>query len=185
VATIDIQQLIDYMERMVSKAVHLPGGKVVLDQYELNNLVEQLRLAVPAEIKQAQQVLADCQRMIDQARDESSTILKQAQTKASQHLSDHTLVRQAEEEANTIRREASDEANSIINGADDYAEESLRQLAQSVAQLSSVIQNGLHALASRRSKRIQKEAPAKSVEQPSELEEPPRRDSILTATRQR
>ena len=183
-ATIDLQQLIDYMERMVGKAVHLPGGKVVLDQYELNNLIEQLRLAVPAEVKQAQQVLAERQLLLERARDESAGIIKQAQAQASQHLSDHVLVQEAQEKANAILREANEEAAGIINGADDYAEESLRQLAQSVAQLSAVIQNGLHALANRRSKRSQKQAGGVPAAEPQPPQtQKPREDSVLSATR--
>ncbi|MCE5259976.1 MAG: hypothetical protein LLG44_13105 [Chloroflexi bacterium] len=184
-ATIDIQQLIDYMERLVGKAMHLPGGKVVLDQNELTNLIEQMRMAIPSEVKQAQQVLADRQQMLNQAHDESASIIRQAQVKASQHLSDHVLVQQAEQEASTILQDANDEAANIISGADDYAEESLRQLAQSVAQLNSVIQNGLHALASRRSKRAQKGEANSTAPDTEQATEPPKRDSVLTTMTQR
>lgn len=155
---IDILQLVDYLEKITSDAMRLPGGKVMLNQAELLNLVEQMRLAVPVEIRQAREVLAERQRMLGQAMDESSSIVRQAQNRAAQHLDDHALVKQAEQQARVILDEASSEANSIINGADDYAEESLRQLSQSIAQLNAVIQNGLHALASRRSKRSQRAA---------------------------
>lgn len=185
VAEIDIQQLIEYLERLVNKAMRIPGGKVVLDQTELTNLIEQMRLALPKEIRQAQQVLAEHQQIINQARDESSSMLRQAQSKAAQHLADNNLVRQAEEQTQIILTEAQQEAANIINGADDYAEESLRQLAQNLAQLNSVIQNGIHALASRRSKRTQKPGSPPSTVSSEISTEPLKQEPLITASFQR
>lgn len=137
----------------------LPGGKVVMNHNELDNLIDQLRIAVPQEIHQAKEVLAEREHVLSRAQDESQHILHQAKDSAAHRLDDHSLLREAEEKAQTVLREAQEEALRITNGADDYAEESLRQLAQSIIQLNAVIQNGLHALASRRSQRTQKSAP--------------------------
>ncbi|MHB9034262.1 MAG: ATP synthase subunit B family protein [Anaerolineae bacterium] len=184
-ATIDIQQLIEYLERLINKAMRIPGGKVVLDQAELTNLIEQMRLALPTEIRQAQQILAERQQILGQAHEESSSLLRQAQTKAAQNLADHSLVRQAEEQTQSMLAEAQEEAANIINGADDYAEESLRQLAQSVSQLNSVIQNGLHALANRRSKRVQKTDGASNPNANEVQTEPAKQEPLITASFQR
>lgn len=137
----------------------LPGGKVIINHNELDNLIDQLRIAIPQEIQQAKEVLAERENVLSRAQNESQHILHQAKDSAVHRLDDHSLIREAEDKAQKVIREAQEEALRITNGADDYAEESLRQLAQSIIQLNAVIQNGLHALASRRSQRTQKGSP--------------------------
>lgn len=156
---IDIQQLVDYLENIVGRGMKLPGGKVVLNHTELDNLIDQLRIAIPQEIHQAKGVLAERENVLSRAQSESQHILHQAKDSAAHRLDDHSLVREAEEKAQMVLSAAQEQALRITNGADDYAEESLRQLVQCIVQLNAVIQNGLHALASRHSQRAQKSAP--------------------------
>lgn len=160
---IDIQQLVDYLESIVGKGMKLPGGRVVINHTELDNVIDQLRIAIPQEIQQAREVLAERDEILGRAQNESQQKPRQSRDTAVRRLDEHSLVREAEAKAQTVIKEAQEEALRTVNGADDYAEESLRQLAQSTNQLSSVIQNGLHALARRRSQRSQKntsESPA-------------------------
>jgi hypothetical protein len=153
---VDIQQLIDYFESLVERSLKLPGGKVVMNHNELDNLIDQLRIAIPQEIHQAKEVLADRAGALSRVQNESQYGLRQSREASPQREDDRASVREVEDKAARVIKAAQDEALRTINGADDYAEESLRQLAQSIIQLNSVIQNGLHALASRRSQRTQK-----------------------------
>ncbi|MHB1355932.1 MAG: hypothetical protein ACYCZF_08145 [Anaerolineae bacterium] len=136
----------------------LPGGRVIVNHHELDNLIDQLRIAVPQEIKQAKAILAERETVLSQVQRESQINSHQAKDSDVYSVDDQELVRKAKEKAQTVLREAQEESLHITNGADEYAEESLRHLAQSVEQLNSVIQNGLHALARRRSQRTQKGA---------------------------
>jgi hypothetical protein len=159
VIPIDIQQLVDYLESIVGRGVKLPGGKVMLSHNELDNLIDQLRIAIPLEMQQAKEILANRENLLSRAQDESQRNPYQTKSPAVQRVDDHLIVREAEEKAHAVLKEAREEALQITNGADEYAEESLRQLAGSIVQLNAVIQNGLHALARRRSQRTQKNTP--------------------------
>ncbi|NLV75076.1 MAG: ATP synthase F0 subunit B [Chloroflexi bacterium] len=146
--------------------MRLPGGRLIIDQAELNNVIEQLRMVVPNEVKEARSLLAQRNELLDKAQASSSEIMRLAQYRAEKTLDDSTVVRQAQEQADKILRDAREDAVAIVNGADDYAEESLRQLAGSITQLNAVVQNGLHALASRRTKRAQKPATVSVLDRP-------------------
>jgi cell division septum initiation protein DivIVA len=159
VIPIDIQQLVDYLENIVGRGVKLPGGKVILNRNELDNLVDQLRIAIPQEIHQAKEVLAGRENAVSRPHNQSQPNLHLADDSSTDNPGDHALLREAEGKAQSVIQGAQEEAVRITNGADDYAEESLRQLAQSIIQLNAVIQNGLHALALRRSQRAQKSSP--------------------------
>jgi len=153
VVHIDILQLIDRLEELVDRGWHLPlSNKVAIDEEAFLNIIDQMRISIPQEIKQAREVQLEKDRYVAQAHEEARQIIAQAREDAARLLDEHELRKAAQEQAEAILRKARREAARIRAGADEYAETKLRELGQRVSQLQRVIQNGLSALEERRAR---------------------------------
>lgn len=148
---IDILQLIDQLEELFDEGWRLPlGRKVAVDEDAFLNIMDQMRITIPQEIKQAREVQLERDKYIAQAHEEARRIIAQAREDATKQLDEHELKEAARAEAEEIIESARADARRIRAGADDYAEAKLMELARSTDQLQQVIRNGLEALGKRR-----------------------------------
>ena len=112
-----------------SKAVPV-SGNVLVDKKKLMELVDQLRLAIPQEVKAAAEVLSQKDHIISQAN------LDARRTKA-----------EAEERANRIIKQTESDANSRLVDADAYALRSLRSLERQLNNITESVRKGIDMLA--------------------------------------
>jgi vacuolar-type H+-ATPase subunit H len=151
VTKIDILHLIDRLEELVDRGFRLPlGNKVAIDEDMFLNIIDQMRITIPQEIKLAKEIQRERDKYVAQAHEEAQRIIVQAREDAAKELDEHKLRKAAETQAAEIVKRAQQEAAQIRTGADDYAETKLRQLGQSLGQLQAIIQNGIEALQSQR-----------------------------------
>lgn len=144
------------------------GRKVVVDEEAFLNIIDQMRITIPQEIKQAREVQAERERYIGQAHEEARRIIAQAREDAAQQLDEHELRRSAEARAETVTSQAQREAARIRSGADEYAQARLQDLAHEIDELQRVVQNGLEALQRRQEQRAQETAaPAAPTPEPA------------------
>ncbi len=125
-------------------------GKVLIDQSEALDLVDQLRMAIPEEVQTAQRVSSEVDRLLEQAREDAKQILARAQEQATYLIEERELTRQAEEMGQEILRQARAEADSVRRGADDYAADVLSKLEVEVLRTLKSIRLGLDLLDERR-----------------------------------
>ncbi|MDQ4044802.1 MAG: ATPase, partial [Chloroflexota bacterium] len=73
---VDMLYLVDRLEELVSLGKRVPfSTRVMVEEEEFLALVDQLRVAVPNEIKQAQRVIKERERIIGEAQDEAAEIV--------------------------------------------------------------------------------------------------------------
>jgi len=155
VITIDILTLIDQLEQVFDQGFRVPlSDKVAIDKWAFLNIVDQMRLTIPQEIKQARDVQLERDKYIAQAHDEAREIIAQAREDAAKLLDEHQLRRSAQTQAEAMITRARREALRIRAGAEEYAESQLKELDRHVEQLQRVIRNGLTAIENRRSARL-------------------------------
>lgn len=151
VTPIDILHLIDRLEDLLEHGWRLPlGNKVAIDEDLFLNIIDQMRIVIPQEIKQAREVQQERDRYVAQAHEEARRIIAQAREDAAQQLDEHKLRKAAEAQAEAIIQRAQQEAARIHSGADEYAEAKLKELSENLSRLQSVIQNGINLLENRR-----------------------------------
>jgi vacuolar-type H+-ATPase subunit H len=122
----------------------------MVDQGYALDLIDQLRMAIPEEIKTAKRVNSEVDRLLEQAREEAKQILARAQEQATYLIEERELTRQAEEMGQEIVRQARSEADAVRRGADDYAAEVLAKLEVEVMRTLKSIRLGLDLLDERR-----------------------------------
>jgi bifunctional DNA-binding transcriptional regulator/antitoxin component of YhaV-PrlF toxin-antitoxin module len=132
---------------LVATAKKLPlTNNVVLDQATVLELVDQLRTAVPEEVRQARRITEDAGRIAERARDEGDTIVARAQEQAAQMLEERELVRAAQQRAAEILEQAQDEAREVRRGADEYAAGVLIRLEGECIKALTSIKRGIDML---------------------------------------
>lgn len=146
----DLQFLIERLESMVTGARRVPiSGKLMLDEQDLADLIDQMRSVVPDEIRAARKVLKERDSIIAEAQQQADDILKNAHSQAEMLLDEQGLMAEAQARANQYLEEVEMEAQERINGADEYARQVLSQLREQLGKHLRTIEKGLDALNSR------------------------------------
>jgi hypothetical protein len=168
----DILHLIDRLEELVAEARRMPIGQgVVIDRRRILELVDQMRSAVPWEVRDALQIVAEKEAIMEEARREGEGMVHRAELEAESKLNETSLMRQAEREAELIvqraeersqqvhdeaqqqvqarLRQAEQAATNQMDEADRYALEMLRRLEQQLTAFSTTVMAGIEALEER------------------------------------
>jgi cell division septum initiation protein DivIVA len=121
-------------------------NNVVLDQAAVLELIDQLRVAVPDEVRQAKRITEEVSRITERAREEADEITARAQGQAAQLLEERELVKLAQQRAAEILDRASDEAAEVRRGADEYAAGVLIRLEGECIKALTSIKRGIDML---------------------------------------
>lgn len=156
--TIDILYLVDRLEAAVNKGTAVPfSNKRMIDEDECLDIIDQLRIAVPEEIKQSRRVTQEKDRILAQAKEEADRIVQMAKEEAAHQADQSEVVKTAQARAGAIMAQAETDAKTTRGGADDYAQQVLSDLQQRldeltarVATLQGTVHNGLKVLNDKR-----------------------------------
>lgn len=121
-------------------------NSVMLDQAAVLELIDQLRVSVPDEVRQARRITEEAGRITDRAREEGDAIIARAQEQAAQMLEERELVRLAQQRAGEILDAANSEAAEVRRGADEYAAGVLIRLEGECIKALTSIKRGIDML---------------------------------------
>lgn len=141
----DIQHLLDRLEALLSDSRRI-GGKLIVDAQRSWDLIDQMRISVPEEVKQAQRVNQERDRIIAQAKEEAGRIIELARQDAAKLTEEHPIAQQARELAGSIEARARREAENVQREADEYVIEVLTKLDADLARTLTVVRNGIEKL---------------------------------------
>jgi bifunctional DNA-binding transcriptional regulator/antitoxin component of YhaV-PrlF toxin-antitoxin module len=131
----------------VAGAKRLPlTNNVVLEQASILELIDQLRVAVPEEVRQARRITDEASRVIERAEEEAAAIVTRGQEQAAQMLEERELVRAAQQRAREILEAANEEATEVRRGADEYAAGVLIRLEGECIKALTSIKRGIDML---------------------------------------
>ncbi|MFD0279080.1 cell division initiation protein [Kitasatospora sp. NPDC127111] len=122
----DVQNKVDEIVAAVENARSMPmSASCVVNRAELVGLLQELRAALPAELAQAQSVMADHEQVVADAQAEAERIIQGAHAERGSLISDTEVVRRAQAEADRILAEARAEVEAKRAEADDYVDSKL------------------------------------------------------------
>jgi hypothetical protein len=111
------------------------GGRLLVDEERILDIIDRMRVAVPEELKQARRVIAEQERLIGEA-----------QAQVRQAMEEQGLLAAVEAERARLLELAERDAAGVREGADQYARLVLEELEQRLARLTASVQNGLREL---------------------------------------
>ena len=143
----DLQYLIDRLETMVRAGRRVPGlNRLMLDEQELIDLIDQMRTVLPEEIRYAKHVLREKEQILSDAQAQADELLRTARQQAEVLIEREGLLKQARAQAEDIKREAQEEAERVQVGADNYVRQVLNDLSESLQRQLTSINKGLDSL---------------------------------------
>ena len=146
----DIQFLLERLEALIVNARKVPmTSQVVLEQGQTLEIVDQMRAAIPEEVRAARRINQEGERLIGRAKDESDHILAAAQEQAALLLQDHELMRRAQGESDQVLARAEAQAEETMRGADTYAADVLKRLESDLETTLSTVRTYIAILEER------------------------------------
>lgn len=143
----EIMQLVDDFEQLVNAAVRVPmSARVMLDERHCLDLLDQMRVLVPEEIRQARRIQQDRERMLQEALEQSERLTRQAEERAERLIRERELLHAAEEAAARRLALAQQHARQRREGADQYAADMLTHLDHLISHDLQEVDRGLETI---------------------------------------
>lgn len=137
----DIVYILDRLEDMVSDGMRVPvSRKVMVDENEFMNLLADVRANIPLEIRRAQAVVKERERIIGEAQDEALRIVNDAQRRAQLLVSEHTVLAEAKQRGEEILKRAEIDAKEATGRAEVFIINHLQHAQQAVIAMMSELE---------------------------------------------
>ena len=155
----DILHLVDRLEELFNESRALWfTHNVVVDEDRMLDIIDQMRVSIPDEIKKAQQLLAQRDRILAQAQEEASRTVALAREKGDKLVDKDPVTQAAQTRADQIIAQARLESDQTKRDADDYVLQTLVSLQAETEKILGQVKNGVLAL--------QSEKPVKPEQKP-------------------
>ena len=141
-----IEQIIEEIEEYIDSCKFQPLSttKIIVNKDQIDELLRELRMKTPDEIKRYQKIISNKEAILADAQTKADQIIAQAQVQTTELVSEHQIMQQAYAQANEvvmiatkqaqeILDNATNEANEIRMGAMGYADDQLRSIEDVLA----------------------------------------------------
>lgn len=143
----DILHLIDRLEELFNESRAIPfTHNVVVDEEKMLDLIDQMRVAIPEEMKNAQQLIAQRDRILAQAQEEANRTLVLAREKGEQLLERDSIVQNAQTYAEQRATDIIADADQTRRDADHYVIETLTHLELELERYLNQVRNGIRTV---------------------------------------
>jgi hypothetical protein len=161
----DIQQLVDRLEQALNESTRVPlSAYLMVNEDKIFGIIDQLRVTVPDEIKRANRIEGEKERILAQAHEEAERIRELARQEAGELVKREVITSAAQQRADLILERARRDAHSFRQEADAYVSDELTKLEEDLLRSLAVVRNGLHKLQSEREKEGNEEELAEAVD---------------------
>ena len=137
---IDLLSLIDQLQDLIETSPRLPlSDRVVVSSDALLDLVDAIRTTIPHDVIEAERVIQERHRLVEDARDEAEHLLESAREQSKFMLQEHNVVKAAELKAERILSQARREADEVMRSADEYVQQLFSRIEDESVRLTAEI----------------------------------------------
>lgn len=151
-----VDELILQLQDLIGEAKSMPftGGKVMVNSDEVYDIIDQIQDAMPAEVRQAKNIVADRKQILAEANRESENIIRAAEERKKAMLNQNELVREAQAKAKEILDDAKQKSAEIRKAANVYVDSIMKRTEESLsAQLGEVKKTRANIINSQKAKK--------------------------------
>lgn len=118
-----MEQIIEEMEEYIDNCKFQPLSttKIIVNKEELLELLTELRLKTPDEIKKYQSIIKNRDEILNKAKADADAMLQQTALHTNELINEHEIMQQAFQKANEIVQEATGQAQQILDSATEDA----------------------------------------------------------------
>ena len=136
----EIYTFLDNLEELLESGAKVPfSSKVMVDAEELREIIEEMRLKIPDELKQAKWGKEERQRIIADAEAEAQKRLNDTQNQIVNMIDEHVITKQAQEQKEQILENANKVAKEISIGTREYADALLEKVEEVLKETIDVV----------------------------------------------
>lgn len=137
----EILSILETLEDYIENCPTIPiVGKCLSDKEEVLELIKEIRIKLPDDIKQAKWVKEERQRILMEAQKEANNVVKEAENTIASLVDEHEITKKAYEQANEIIANAQKNARDIRLGTRDYADNILNKVEEILRDTIDVIE---------------------------------------------
>jgi len=124
-----IETILDEIDDLLDSALNLPfsNGKCLVDADKVRDLIDEIRVNLPAEIKQAKIIVSDRGEIISDAKKEAEAIVRKAEDRARSLIAQEEILKQAQAKASELISNAHSKSKEVRQAAQDFSDNILRQ----------------------------------------------------------
>lgn len=143
-----VTDYLDKIDNILEEAWNLPfsGGKSMVDIEKLRGLVDDIRLALPREIKEAKAIVEDREEIISDAKKEAEDVIKRAEAKARGLVSAEEITKTARERANGMLTEATQKTKEINRASVEFSQQQLKKCEETLLNALADIKTARQAV---------------------------------------
>ena len=154
----ELLKLIQELEDIVNGGTGVPAtGKILVDKDKVLNTINQIRLAIPEDIRESQDLLQMRENLINQALNEARQIRSASEAEAETRIGDSEITKEAKKSSDDIIQDANAKALAIIQEADsaatnraleadNYSQATLLKLEEDLSQVLTTIRHGIEMM---------------------------------------
>ena len=146
----NIEEILDMLDELLDKSWSLPlsGGRSVVDDEKIRELLDDIRLNLPSEIKQAKAIVADRADILATAKREADAVVRRAEDRARALIAQEEIIKQAQQKAAEILSQAQTKAKELRNASQDISDDLLRQSEETLTKLLTEVRTTRQAMRS-------------------------------------
>ena len=143
----EIFTLLETLEDILEKSRNVPfSSKGIVDKEELLEIIKEIRIKLPDELKQAKWIKEERQRIILEASKEADEIVKEAENRIIAMIDEHEITRKAYEQRTDIIETANQMSREINKRALEYADEKLSAVEETLEEALRIIKQDKNEL---------------------------------------
>lgn len=154
----EIYAIIDSLEDIIERSKKVPfTDKTVVEKEQLLDLIKDIRLKMPDELKQAKWIKEERERIIAEAQKDADAIIKEAENRIISMIDEHEITKKAYDkkteiiaEANEMYREMTQRTNTYVDGILANIEDNMVELGKNLSNVELSIQNALETIQNNR-----------------------------------
>lgn len=138
-----IHEILDALDDSLDKAWELPfsGGRCLIDVDKIRDLIGDIRLNMPTEVKQARIIVEDRRQIIDDAKLESEIIIRKAEERARTILNKDEILKRANEKAAETVHNAQFHAKELKKATNEFVDNILKETEEHIQNNLTSIKN--------------------------------------------
>ncbi len=138
----EIFTLLERLEEILESGTKVPfSSKVMVDTEELREVLEDIRLKLPDELKQAKWVKEERQRIMADAESQAENLMKEAENKIIAMVDEHVITKQALDQKEEILESANKLSQEISTGTREYADSVLEKVEEVLKETMQLVHN--------------------------------------------
>ncbi len=137
-----VEEILEEMENLLLEAARVPfTNKRVIDEDDLGRLIDELREILPGELMEANRVIAERLRIMEDAQKEAQNIVDQGKNYVHRMADENAITRQAQEQAAEIIQQAQRAANELKGDSLVYADEVFGYLEENLIKALETVRS--------------------------------------------